>query len=318
MEYAQFQFLQNAISSNSASDYETWAIDLTQSWSTTSVSATVFNKSDEILPMRRPDLFYNPVSQNVYTLGGEPYTINGSSFNGSVKPQFWSFSTENQPTVKWENAYPTLPEDSYQIAADPAMALTATSESEHFSLGGYTYYNESDGSQAKFVQDGLLSFDFANKTFRNDTSVYSQLKSLNPMSGDGQYVPYWGESGLILFFGGQWPNDIEDVDPQAIGLDQVYVYDIYSDTFTIQAATLTSNSGPTARLSFCSVGAGMNTANPSYEMWVDFIPCEWSLLLTFIDLCLGEHSRTIVQSQIILRPRISQQYLSLRFLHFSG
>jgi hypothetical protein len=135
--------------------------------------------------------------------------------------------------------------------------LTASSSTNHYSLGGVT---NSNGQGF----DGLVSYNFPNRTWSNQT--IGQYYTF----GRGQYIPAFGEEGIVLFFGGIWQpeNAASAQDTAALNMfDMVLVYDIYSNTlFNPQQTTSSTGSSILRRMRFCSVGAGNDTGNSNYEM----------------------------------------------------
>lgn len=135
-------------------------------------------------------------------------------------------------------------------------ALTANSPTNHYSLGGYS----NSGGEAL---NGLLSYDFANQTWINQTTAHYHTL------GRGQYIPSFGKEGIILFFGGIWPATSAGAQDTAAlsGFDTVLVYDIQSKTlFNPQQTTSSTGTPPVNRMKFCSVGAGNGIGNSTYEM----------------------------------------------------
>lgn len=218
----------------------------------------VTNQTTAMSPERRPDLYYDPTKSMVYSLGGDAYQLNGGAYNVSVPVQLWGFKTGNDGHANWElqeveNA------QSFPLTSNKAGALTATSPTGHYSLGGYINFDS--GSLA--LTD-MVSFNFTDQLWLNQTN-----SGLDPyhhfIHGRGQFVPTFGREGLVLFFGGNWPSDGTVWSSSAIiGLDTILVYDIFSNTFFKQTAT----NPPTGRFAFCSVAAGTTaSANSSYEMY---------------------------------------------------
>jgi hypothetical protein len=112
--------------------------------------------------------------------------------------------------------------------------------------------------------DGLVSYNFINRTWSNQT--IGQYYTF----GHGQYIPAFGEEGIVLFFRGIWQpeNATSAQDTAALnGFDMVLVYDIHSNTlFNPQQTTSSTGSSILRRMRFCSVGAGNDTGNSNYEM----------------------------------------------------
>lgn len=175
---------------------QTIAIDLSIDWDTTSVNATkVTNRTTAMSPMRRPDLYYDPTKNLVYSLGGDPYQINGNPFNYSQPVQLWAFEPQSDGSVTWalEQGVTT---QSFPLTTNVVGGLTATSSTGHFNLGGYM-----DVLPKTVALSSMVNFNFASQSWTNQTIEQHFLL------GEAQYVPNFGEEGIILFFGGQWPSD---------------------------------------------------------------------------------------------------------------
>jgi hypothetical protein len=237
------------------------AVDLTTDWDTNTIDSSVFlatNKSLEQQPTREPDMFYDPRSQMVYTFGGWAYPEEGCCFDGSVLNQVWGFPANNNGSTNWEPQQQMVVTNSLsgQVVAG---ASTASSPTAHYNLGGAT-------NSANALLDELLVYNYTNQSWTNQT-----LPSKYYLWGQGQYIPAFGNDGIILFLGGLWPTAEEYNDPSArAGLSSVLVYDIETDTFfNPQPTSSTINStsiAPPERFRFCSVGAGNGIGNSSYEM----------------------------------------------------
>lgn len=191
----------------------------------------------------------------VYALGGMPYSVAGGYTNSSEQVQLWGFEPETHGSLSWElqaiGSTATFPLDEVVSGA-----LTASSPTNHYSLGGYS---NSDGGGL----DELISYNFTNQSWTNETT--GQYYTF----GHGQYIPAFGLEGVVVFFGGLWPaNSGAAQDTAALsGFDTVLVYDIQSNTFfNPQQTTSSTGSSPLERMRFCSVGAGNGTGNSTYEM----------------------------------------------------
>jgi hypothetical protein len=195
-------------------------------------------------PVRRPDLYYDPTRNLAYSLGGRAYQLNGGPINISIPVQLWGFKPDGG-YVNWE-LQETGPTQDFPLTGVVEYSLTATSPTGHYSLGGYV-----ELQQETITLDSMVDIDFANQSWSNQT-----LSGQSFFYGEAQYVPTFGQEGVVLFFGGYGSLS---------GLDTIMVYDIHSNMFFEQPAT----NAPISRTTFCSVGAGMTgSAHSSYEMYV--------------------------------------------------
>jgi hypothetical protein len=242
---------------------QTIAIDLKSSWTTSSVTVVATNKSAETLQSsslfgRRPDMWYDPTVDLVYSIGGLSYSLNGPVINPNVVPTLWGFKPQSNGSVEWKSQSSTLNPQSAVLASNVAGGLSATSPTGHYNLGGFIALSdnvENDG----FALEEMLSYNSGNQSWYNLT-----LAGQHYMWGEAQYVPIYGAQGVILFFGGSWPSDHSVESSSSLAtLDTILVYDIHTNRFFKQQ---TSNPPP-GRALFCSVAAGASN-NESYEVCV--------------------------------------------------
>jgi hypothetical protein len=207
--------------------------------------------------MRKPDLFYDPTKRFVYSLGGLAYQFDGAYIDLSVPVQLWGFEP-GYGSVNWELEQ-TGPTQNFPLTSVIHGALTATSTTGHYSLSGAISYL-GNGYIGLLGLSEMVNFNFANQSWYNQTIPGYYINA-----GEAQYVPTFGQKGVILFFGGNWASDADvgGFSPIA-GLDTILIYDIHSNTYFKQPAT----NAPISRLSFCSVAAGAYaSSNFSYEMY---------------------------------------------------
>ena len=228
-------------------------------------TVVVSNKTTAMSPMRRPDLFYDPTKEIVYSLGGGAYQLDGTYYNLSVPVQLWGFEPgDGHANWALDQVGPT---ENFPLTSVASACLTATSSTGHYSLGGAISYFLEENDQTYIELLGLsdmVDFNFANQSWYNQT-----FPDYHIALGEAQYVPTFGQEGVILFFGGNWPSDANVGGFDSIaGLDTILVYDIDSNTFFMQPAT----NAPISRAGFCSVAAGINaSSNSSYEMYPSLV-----------------------------------------------
>jgi hypothetical protein len=266
---------------------QTMAIDLTSSWTTSSVTVVATNKSAKVLESssllgRRPDMWYDPTVDLVYSIGGLSYSADGPVFNPNVAPTLWGFKPQSNGSVEWESQSSTINPQSAVLASNVVGGLSATSPTGHYNLGGFIDLSD-DVENDGFGLDEMLSYNSGNQSFYNLT-----LAGQHYMWGEAQYIPIYGAQGVILFFGGFWPLDDSVDSPSSLAtLDTILVYDIYSNRFFKQQAS----NPPPGRALFCSVAAGASN-NESYEVCVShaLVYDIWTLL-TAVDAAssMGGH-----------------------------
>ncbi|KAN0071311.1 hypothetical protein V8E54_010742 [Elaphomyces granulatus] len=242
------------------------AIDLTSSWTTSSVTVVATNKSVEVLESssllgRRPDMWYDPTVDLVYSIGGLSYNLDGQLYDADVVPTLWGFKPQSNGSVEWKSQSSTLNPQSTVLASNVAVGLSATSPTGHYNLGGFIvdYVKNNDYIDSSHALDELLSYNSGNQSWYNLT-----LPGQHYTWGEAQYVPIYGARGVILFFGGFWPSDTSVSSASSLAtLDTILVYDIHTNRFFKQRAS----NPPPGRAVFCSVAAGASN-NESYEIFI--------------------------------------------------
>ncbi|OBT90273.1 hypothetical protein VE02_01270 [Pseudogymnoascus sp. 03VT05] len=250
---------------------QTFAIDLTKTWSTSSVDAKTSNQSADFRPSRRPEMFYDSIHEMVYCYGGEYYSptfgSDGDSilYDANVKPEVWGFTPPANGYVMWSLQFAKSISDSFVLDSSVAQAFTASSSTNHYSLGGMMTFDVNrvgNGVTSQMVMDELITYDYATQKFTNATTNVTQTSPYR-FGGEAHYVPQYGERGVLLFFGGKNPSDRGVNSIGYAYLDSIQVYDIHTNKFYIQHAL----DAPQGRGTFCTVGAS-NAENSSYEIFM--------------------------------------------------
>lgn len=235
-----------------AIDSQTFAIDLSKSWDPSSVSVVVNAKPASLIPGRSPNLYYDVINNIVYAWGGWPYSLNQVSV--------WGFTPTSDGTVTWVEKFTQDDGSSFNTFTRSFGGLTASSRKAFYCLGGYIA-SESDprfALDAQYAITGQASFDFASSKWSN-ASVDEQLR----LSGRGEFVPLFGEEGVLIYVGGDQPTVQKYVMGSAmVPMNTITVYDIKSKTYHQQT---TSGDLPVSRNYFCSVGVGA-AGNSTWEM----------------------------------------------------
>ncbi|OBT40559.1 hypothetical protein VE00_08585 [Pseudogymnoascus sp. WSF 3629] len=236
---------------------QTFAIDLSKSWSTSTVEAIASNHAEEFKPSRRPEIYHDTIHNVVYSYGGAYFSANFKDdhvvYEANVTPEVWGFTPpESGNSIS----------DSFPLTSSVEYALTTSSDKKHYSFGGtITYRVDADGGEGvpvQMVMEDFVTYDYATQTYSNVSRT-----TPHSLAGEAQFIPQYGEEGVLLLFGGKNPMDRGVASLDVADLGSIQVYDIYTDTFYTQAAT----NAPTGRYSFCSVGAS-NANNSSYEIFI--------------------------------------------------
>ncbi|KFY08954.1 hypothetical protein V492_05765 [Pseudogymnoascus sp. VKM F-4246] len=247
---------------------QTYAIDLTKSWTTSDVTAKEFKQIEAFRPSRRPEIFYDKSHHMVYCYGGEYFgptygVDNFDKFDANVKPEVWGFTPVESGDVAWSQQFAGSTSNSF-LNSSIEYALTASSNEKHFSIGGMTTWLIEDengpdpGLNIQIVMDEFVTYDYATQEFTNITHAN------HTFMGEAHFVPHYGEEGILVFFGGKKPDDrgvaLTDI---SATLGDIHIYDIRTGQFYLQHAT----SAPAGRYSSCSVGVS-SADNSSYEIFL--------------------------------------------------
>lgn len=237
---------------------DTYVVDLTKSWSTSTVSGTGYTRDENFAPARRPHLFYDESHDMVYSQAGQMYgtLLRPREIFTYAAPEVWGFKPDDG-TVTWSKQSISATSDPY--ISNVENALWASSDKTHYSLGGSIgfLFNSSDTtSRGELAMNQFLTYDYETQTFENKTHPAHHIQ------GEAQYVPTYGEEGVLLFFGGKTPSDRNVAENNMGDTGIILVYDVHNAKFYNQSAS----NAPVGRYNLCSVGAS-NAANNSYEMY---------------------------------------------------
>jgi hypothetical protein len=242
----------------------TYVIDLTKSWTTSTLTGTGYTRDSSFAAARRPQLFYDESHDMVYSEAGQVYgsLLRPTQLFSYAAPQVWGFKPDGKTdgTVSWTEQYSKSLTTTYPYVSSVDNALWTSSEKKHYSLGGsigFLFNASNTASRGELSMNQFLIYDYATQTFENRTHPAHYIQ------GEAQYVPTYGEEGVVVFLGGKTPVDRNVADNNIADMGIILVYDIHTDKFYNQSAS----NAPAGRYNLCSVGAG-NAGNNSYEMYV--------------------------------------------------
>jgi hypothetical protein len=228
----------------------TISISLSTSWTTSSVVGISNDKPEGFDYSRKPAMWYDPVDGSVSSWGGFTY----SNANSQT---LWAFRPDGQGGLVWEQKY--SPNSSFWTNfTSSGGSLLATTPLGFYSLGGALESNRIP----TFVMPGLVVYDFQDKTWSNlSTTAYSSCGCA--VLGQAQFIPRFGEDGILAILGGDSPDDHNyQMGGSIRDLSNITVYDIHSQVWYHQRAT---GDVPPPREQFCMVGA-QGTDNSTYEL----------------------------------------------------
>ena len=230
----------------------TYSIDLSRSWTTSAVDTNSISNPSNLIAIKQPMLWYDTIDQNVHMWAGLPWDT-------SEWPGSYVFAPNTGGSVSW---FPTTAPTSSGKILEGAWADYAYSNDALYSLGGSVQPNGSNCA----VQ-GLVSNEFATNTWNNDT-VPDTPDHQFFVHGKLEYVPNFGEAGVLVAFGGNAPSTQNLTTPlnDLADMSSIMVYDIKTQLWYTQKAT---GKIPPSVERFCAVGAKSHD-NSSFEMCVNF------------------------------------------------
>jgi hypothetical protein len=150
--------------------------------------AVASNKSADFLQSksRRPDMWYDPTVDLVYSMGGWSYDPN-------VVPTLWGFKPQSNGSVNWMSQSSTLNHHSATWSSNIEGGLTATSPKGHYNLGGFA----NGGAENEWALGEMFSYNPANQSWYNLTLTMAEQHFI---WGEAQYIPIYGASYSIFWW----------------------------------------------------------------------------------------------------------------------
>jgi hypothetical protein len=214
------------------------------------VNAIANSKPANFPPSRRATLWYDPVDKSVFSWGGWTY-------NTTAKKGIWAFKPDGRGGAVWEERY-----SPSEVDVTPSFgALTSFSPTSLYSLGGCLFDDEPSVHSSI---SGLTVFDFQHKVWKNISSTGYSSSGYGVL-GESEFVPLFGQNGLLLALGGESPPNqtyLYESGTALRDMSDISVYDIHANQWYHQTAT---GDIPPGRSEFCMVGAQQKD-NSSYEL----------------------------------------------------
>lgn len=235
---------------------------MSQSWSTSGVSQTNTPTQDTNLKTRRPSVYNNPFDKTVNIYGGWPYIT-----DPEYVPYVSAWPDDSGVNLK---AHANFGNDAGVGFAftRKTFGLTAVSDKAYYNLGGVgtsqtdpQFEGLPEGQM--FTESGLLEYDFENRTWTNHTTTF------NRVNGEAQFVPMFGDEGIIAFIGGDEPigSPYPTYASSLVDMTTITIYDIASKKYYDQPTT---GAKPSNRALFCSAGVA-GPGNKTFDMCVSFL-----------------------------------------------
>jgi hypothetical protein len=142
----------------------------------------------------------------------------------------------------------------------PEYGLLASSSTAGYSMGGMQTAFPSD---IFWAIPGLVTFDFATQAWSNHTSVGKYSSTGLAVHGAAQFIPSYGEKGVMIMLGGVAPTSQWDTYDPLRSMSNITIYDPSSGAWYSQTAT---GDTPISRKNLCVVGV-QSSNESTYEMY---------------------------------------------------
>jgi hypothetical protein len=198
------------------------------------------------------NLWWDRIAGSVYSFGGVTSYIYP---NTPVAPlSLWTFTPDTKGSGTWNELYGPTDRIFTSLTRTVGSGFSYTPDAA-FMLGGYeSYWTSPQIFEDTFPVSGLVSFTFKDSSWSNISSAgYSAFGFAAWV--EAQFVPPYGEAGLLLMVGGVVGSALR-------GMDSITIYDIYNQRWYGQTAT---GDIPAPRTQFCVVAA-QGGDNSTYEM----------------------------------------------------
>ncbi len=220
------------------------SIDLSQSWTNSSVTIQSTSKPSGVPSKNKPSLWYDKQKDVLYTgYAGGPSNVAGQS----ESPMYvWLFKPDHTGSGNWSGV----------IGSDDPIWNTLTrSNNCLISYGSDSAYilGGTDPTNRDTLLPGLVQFNFTTRSFSN-SSASGYTFNGTVASGSMHYVPFYGPQGLFVIMGGENQIDLKD-------FNVISVYDPSSRQWFNQTTT---GYTPEPRREFCT--AGIASTNGTYEV----------------------------------------------------
>ncbi|KAB2574686.1 hypothetical protein DBV05_g6600 [Lasiodiplodia theobromae] len=241
---------------------QTLSIDLSTSWSNSSVQISALDKNGA--PVFNFPGLWSDGNSAFYLFAGEVSPVAGDNAT-TPDVAVWKFSSTPSGDGSWEQLSTSDPQVFNQLTR-PANALVAADSGggKGFVLGGYeSGRTDPDSHDADTPVPGLVSFDWESGAWSNESATPFTTYG-TAVSGQMHFVPTFGEGGLLMMFGGEstTPTTWDEKSGQ-LQFNNVTMYEPETGSWYSQTTT---GEAPGVRELFCVVGAAGK--NGTYEIFV--------------------------------------------------
>ena len=244
---------------------DTYSIDLSSSWTNKTVTFSRIKKSAPVF--NGAILWTDSKEESFYAWGGEQSEILLSSDRPPLPPNsVWSFSLAGTGDGSWtEKSMST--DLVFDSLTRPAGATGAYGKDIGYFLGGYQSEltsSESSKLSSEIPTPGMVSYNAETGKWANQSaSGYSFFGTA--YNGEMQFLPDFGEAGILIAMGGQTSNNrrYDDSDDSELTLSNINMFNPATGVWLNQTA---SGTIPAIRSKFCSVG--VRGDDGTYEIFI--------------------------------------------------
>ncbi|XMA15799.1 hypothetical protein WAI453_008590 [Rhynchosporium graminicola] len=244
----------------------TLSIDMSKSWTNSSVVINSVNKPSGVPYFDDGDLWYNEKENRLQ----EGFVGAAPRFDSPEKAGYplgmWTFKLDGQGGGTW--SHDTAATDAIVSAklTRPYQALSAFGGGVALTLGGYANSRtvpENVNVTEQIPIPGLVTYDMATGKFTN-SSATGYNRNGTAERGVLHYVPFFGPKGVFVILSGDAsPRNSYSASKTIQSFSTLTLYDPATGTFFNQSTT---GNIPNGRIEFCATGA--NSTNGTYEIFV--------------------------------------------------
>ena len=227
----------------------TLVVDLTQSWTNSTVAATSVSDPDGMIYVRQPMLFYDKTRNKVSRFGGWPYQ------ETDFPSIMWS-ATAGTNNVVWKNETAPSADGLSTNSPGPFASANAYTDTTYYNFGGNVVNSLPDIT----VLPGLVTRDLSAQDWTNSTVKIPSQSNFRTQARMVQ-APNFGNQGYLITVGGESPpteSSQYETGSFMVDMATITLYDIESQTWYTQTAT---GDIPPERSEFCAVGAASSNGD---------------------------------------------------------
>ncbi|KAK4194767.1 hypothetical protein QBC40DRAFT_269827 [Triangularia verruculosa] len=233
------------------------SIDISKSWSESeNLSIKVIERSPAALPQSLRHVWADTEAQVLYTWQPEQWWLSSPEDHNRTN-NLEVFTPDGQGRGTWSQFH--LKNASAPLSVGTDCAITVA-RGTGFIIGGSDKYWQPLTS--------VLEFNISDRSIRDDENLLmlnlGASQSLETLEGgSAEYIPTFGEHGLIMLIGGMWHSVSPGVRARPASLQNLTFFDPVTKEVYWQQSTGSIPEAP--RVDFCTVGFA--TADGGYDIF---------------------------------------------------